>query len=77
MQESVLSFYHVGPRETIQALRLGSKCLYLLSHLPSSDHQHFSQPWMGLGTEDVAQLVECLPGICEALGSISGIIHCF
>lgn len=32
-QESVLSFYHVDPRHIIQIASLGSKCLYLLSHL--------------------------------------------
>lgn len=35
--KSVLSCYHVGPRETIQALRLGSKCLYLLSLSPQQE----------------------------------------
>lgn len=33
--ESILSFYHMGPGTQTQAVRLGSTCLYLLSHLAS------------------------------------------
>ena len=32
LQEWVLSFHHVDPREQTQVVRLGSKCLYLLSY---------------------------------------------
>lgn len=31
-QKSVLSLYHVGPRDLTQVIRPDSKCLYLLSH---------------------------------------------
>lgn len=33
---SVLPFHYVGPRNKIQVIRLGNKCLYTLSHLPDS-----------------------------------------
>ena len=33
MEEWVLSFQHVGPKDQTQVIRLSSKCLYLLSHL--------------------------------------------
>lgn len=33
MQEQVLSFYHMGFRDGTRVVRLGSKCLSLLSHL--------------------------------------------
>lgn len=35
LQESILPFHHVGPGDWTQVVRLGSKCLYLPSHLPS------------------------------------------
>jgi hypothetical protein len=33
IQESVLSFYHLSPRNQTQVLKLGGCCLYLQSHL--------------------------------------------
>jgi hypothetical protein len=35
-EELFLSFYHVGPSAQTQDTRLGSQCLYLLSHFASS-----------------------------------------
>jgi hypothetical protein len=32
--ESACAFYHVGPRDGTQVVRLGSECLSLLSHFP-------------------------------------------
>lgn len=32
-QESVLSFYHVGPRNGTWVIRLGNMCLHLMNHL--------------------------------------------
>lgn len=34
--ELALSFYLVGPEDQTQVVRLGSKCLYAVSHLASS-----------------------------------------
>ena len=34
-QELVISFYHVGPWEGTQVIKLSNQCLYLLSHLTS------------------------------------------
>jgi hypothetical protein len=31
--ELVLSFYHVGSRDQTQVIRLGVRCIFLLSHL--------------------------------------------
>lgn len=39
--ESVLSFYHVGPRDLTQVNRFGSRHPYLLSDLTNSDFQYF------------------------------------
>lgn len=39
-QRSVLTFYHVGPRDQTLSFRLGSKHIYPLSHLAS--------PWFAL-----------------------------
>lgn len=33
LSELILSYHHAGLREQTQAIKLGSKCFYLLSHL--------------------------------------------
>lgn len=41
LQESFLSFYHVGPKVGTQVIRLGSKHLWVLCHL--SDPRNFKR----------------------------------
>lgn len=43
MEELVLSFHQVGPRDQTEAVRHGSKHIYTLSHLNSSSD--FSKPF--------------------------------
>lgn len=40
-QESVLSFYHVGPRGRTWVIRLGNVCLHLMSQLISPGVTYF------------------------------------
>lgn len=43
LQESVLSSYHVGPKDGMQVIRFGSKHLYLLSQLNGPSKLQFSE----------------------------------
>lgn len=36
-----LSFYHVGPNDQSQVVRLGSKCFYPLSHFTAPSFKNF------------------------------------
>lgn len=58
-QKSVISFYHVGLRDWTQVVRLGSNCLYRLSHFTGPIHITFwarPQNWTLLEFVDSVKL---------------------
>lgn len=50
------SFHHVDPRDGIQVFRLGSKCLYLMSHLYVLEGCYLSTAWFSCTQINITML---------------------